>query len=199
MNLDDVLRGWEAELRHRRGEDYRLEAALGVSWCLSTMGKHSEALAKLDEFAPKRPSPELMAAWLNSRAYELAMLDRAEEALAHLDDGDLLVDDKTPAGQSLAGCIAGTRGIALLRLGRLQEAESLLLRAMDLGTSAVAREARAGGPVAQQERGLAAERWYWLSEIAERLGQPDEARRRLKLAAAAEGPYATRAQTRLGD
>jgi tetratricopeptide (TPR) repeat protein len=198
MDLDDLLARCEAELRHRRGNDYKLEAAIGVAWCLSQMGRHSEALTRLNEFAPTRPSPRLMAAWLNANAYELTMLDRASEALVHLDDAAVVVDDQTPDGKSLAGCIAGTRGIALLHLARLQEAESWLLQALEIGAAAVAAEGRSDGPVAQQERILAAERYYWLSEIADRQGQPDEARRRLEMAAAAEGPYAARASARLG-
>jgi tetratricopeptide (TPR) repeat protein len=199
MDVNSLLLHWEAELRHRVGRDYRLEAALGVSWCLSSMGRHSEALEKLDAFAPKRPSPELLALWLNSRAYELTMLGRAEEALIHLDDAATVAGQETAAGQCLTGCIMGTRGIALLHLGRLREAEDLLLGALDRGRAAAAAEGVGDGPVHQQERFLAGERWFWLSEISERQGRTDEARRRLDLAALAKGPYAERAQARLAE
>jgi tetratricopeptide (TPR) repeat protein len=192
MDVERMLQAWEAELKHRRGADFRIEAAIGIASCLSQMGRHQEALAKLDEFAPRKPAPQVMATWLNCRAYLLAMLDRPQEALAHLEDAVVLVDTSTAAGRSLAGCISGTRGIALLRLGAVQEAETFLLRAFDLGKEAMAAEG-AGGPVAEQERLLAAERWYWLAEIASRLGQADEARRRWLLASAAEGPFAARA------
>jgi len=196
---EKLLKVWEGELRHRRGADYRLEAALAVSTCLSAMGKHEEALAKLDEFAPKRPSPALMGAWLNGRAYQLTMLGRAEAALSHLEDAVVLADEETPAGRSLAGCIAGTRGIAMLRLGRLAEAETLLQQALEIGSSAVAAEDWENGPVSQQERFLESERWYWLAEVAERQGQAEEAERRLKRAAEARGPYANRAAAQLAE
>ena len=199
MDLNGLLLHWQRELRHRVGRDFRLEAALGVSWCLSSMGRHAEALEKLDEFAPKRPSPELLAHWLNSRAYELTMVGRAEEALTLLDDALVVVDSETPAGRSLKGCIMGTRGIALFHLDRLPEAEELLLGALEEGRLAAVAEGAGDGPVHQQERFLAGERWYWLSAISERQGHPTEAHRRLELAALAEGPYAERALARLAD
>ena len=116
MDVEKLLRAWEAELRHRRGADFRLEAAIGVASCLSALGRHDDALAKLDAFAPSKPAPQLLATWLNCRAYVLTMLNRADEALACLDDAAILVDTSSPSGQSLSGCISGTRGIALFHL-----------------------------------------------------------------------------------
>jgi tetratricopeptide (TPR) repeat protein len=197
VDLDGILSYWNAELRHRVGGNYRLEAALGVAWCLSAMGRHPEALQKLDELAPKRAPPELLTAWLNSRAYQLTMLGRPDEALTHLDDAEVVADRETPMGQCLVGCIMGTRGIALLHLGRIEDAEKLLKGAIDTGRAAIAAEGPEDGPVARQERLLAGERWYWLAEIAHRQGQPDEAQRRFELAATSEGPYAERALARL--
>src|SRR5256885_736927 len=43
----------------------------------------------------------------------------------------LVVDSSTADGHSLAGCITGTRGIVLLHRGRFQEAQDLLLRAIE--------------------------------------------------------------------
>jgi hypothetical protein len=128
MDLDELLRRWEAELRHRVGANHRLEAALGVSTCLSAMGRHREALERLEECVPKRPEPALLANWLNCRAYTLTMLNRAAEALVDLDDASVLVDDRQAAGLCLAGCITGTRGIAD-RVGHTGEAEERLRRA----------------------------------------------------------------------
>jgi tetratricopeptide (TPR) repeat protein len=196
-DVETSLRAWEAELRHRVGADYRLEAAIGVAACLSAREQHEEALAKLDELSPKKPSPNLLASWLNSRAYELAMLDRAAEALPCLDDAAIVVDASTPAGQSLAGCISGTRGIALFHLGRFEEAERHLLQAFATGKEAAAAEDRRGGAVAEQERWLEAERWYWLAEIATALGHADEGRRRYQLASEGDGRFARRAKARL--
>jgi tetratricopeptide (TPR) repeat protein len=199
MNLEEQLRVWEAELRHRRGDDFRLEAALSIASCLSAMGRHEEAFKRLEAFAPKRPSPNLMAQWLSSRAYLLTMMGRADEALVHLDDAGVVVDDTTTTGRLLAGCIAGTRGIAELHLGRLQDAEGNLLRALEIGDEAVAADRRPDGIVARQQRALAGERWFWLAEIANRRGDLREAARRLELAAEAEGPFADRARARRED
>jgi tetratricopeptide (TPR) repeat protein len=193
-DIETSLRAWEAELRHRVGADFRLEAAIGVAGCLSALERHEEALAKLDEFPPRKPSPNLLAMWLNNRAYQLTMLNRASEALPCLDDAAIVVDGSTPKGQTLAGCISGTRGIALFHLGSFAEAETCLLQAFAMGEEAVAAEDRRGGPVAEQERWLAAERWYWLAEIASALGHTDEARRRYQRASEGQGRFAARAR-----
>jgi tetratricopeptide (TPR) repeat protein len=196
-DAERALEVWEAELRHRRGEDFRLEAALGVASCLSALGRYEEALARLDGFAPRKPTPYLLAHWLNNRGYLLTMVGRADEALRGLEEAALVVDTTTPAGQSLAGCISGTRGIALLHRGDLREGEELLLRALAIGKEAAAAEGRRDGPIALQEEGLAVQRWYWLGECAKRLGDEQEARRRFELAAAGDGPFAERARSRL--
>jgi tetratricopeptide (TPR) repeat protein len=192
------LKSCQAQLRISAGEVARLEAAMNVAYLLGKLQRHSEALATLDGHGPRHPPPQLMARWLNGRAYVLTMLGRAEEALAHTEDAALLVDELTPLGRSLAGCITGTRGIALLHLGRLEEAEGHLMRALEIGQVAAAEEGGRDGYVARGERVLAGERWYWLAEIATRRGHEEEARRRLQTAAAADGLHAQLAHERLG-
>jgi tetratricopeptide (TPR) repeat protein len=195
--FETSLQFWQARLKTSVGEVARLEAALSVSYYLARLERHAEALATLDRHGPRHPPPQLMADWLNARAYELTALGRAGEALAHLDDAALLVDELTASGRSLAGCIAGTRGIALLHLGRLDEAEAQLLRALGMGQAATREEGRPG-PIGRSERVLAGERWYWLAEIAARRGQDEEAHRRLMTAAGADGLHALLAHERLG-
>jgi tetratricopeptide (TPR) repeat protein len=197
MTTEQVLELWRAEFARRPDGDAKLEAAICVGACLSALGRHAEAFAVLDEVPLTEPHPGLMAMWLNNRAYALVMLDRAHEAIPLLDDAILLPDDQTPFGRSTLGCITGPRGIVLLHLGQLRVAEELLLRALDIGRDAVAEEGKGNGPIAEMEQRLTAERWYWLSDVADRTDRPAEARRRLELAAAAAGPFAERASARL--
>ena len=192
------LKSYQEQLRISAGEVARLEAAMTVAYLLGKLQRSSEALETLDRYGPRHPPPQLMAQWLNARAYALTMLGRADEALAHVEDAALLVDELTPQGRSLSGCTTGTLGIALLHLGRLEEAEGHLRRALEIGAVAAAEEGRPDGLVARSERFLTGERWYWLAEIAERRGHQEEARRRLQTAAAADGPHAQLANERLG-
>jgi tetratricopeptide (TPR) repeat protein len=197
MNAEQMLKAWQAELARHKDGDRRLQAVIGVGTSLSAMGRYVEALAVLDGSPLNRPSPDLMSVWLNNRGYLLAMLNRADEALPHLEDAALLVDARTPAGHQIAGCIVGTRGIALLHLGRLDEAEKELFRALEISREAVAADGNPRGAISRTEGALTAERWYWLAEIARRQDRRDEARRRLKIATAGEGPFAARASASL--
>ena len=130
--------------------------------------RHAEALAALDAIDARDLPPQLMAIWLNNRAYFLALLGRTTEALAQLDDADALLDPRDEEGELDAeqtrGCITGTRGIALHLAGRHKEGEFHLRRALALGDKVIGREGDAGGPRSRAERALAAERWWWLAE-----------------------------------
>jgi tetratricopeptide (TPR) repeat protein len=193
MTTEGILKYWQATAARQRDGDDKLTAVLGVAACLARLGRHEEVLAELDGATLVQPSPAAMLIWLNNRAYALTLLNRAGEALPLLDDADLLADDSTAWGLSVSACVVGTRGMTLLHLDRLEDAERLLLRALEIGRDAVALENEPSGPVAVAEQQNLAERWYWLAEVARRQDRASEARERLRRAAAAEGPFAARA------
>jgi predicted RNase H-like HicB family nuclease len=110
------------------------------------------------------------------------------EALEHLRDAEELLigieeTEPVPAEhvEHLASCIIGTRGIALLHGGSLDEAEIHLERALALGTNQLEK---ASAYMLPHQQRLAAERLWWLATIAEKRG--DTARRLLCLRQASQ-------------
>jgi tetratricopeptide (TPR) repeat protein len=168
-----------------------------LSWLLCCMDDHDEALYELDQVAVDGLAVPDVASWLNGRAYVLAMLGRPNDALEHLADADDLMagEAQSPRNASLGACILGTRGIALFKLGRLEEAEALLERALKIANQSRRHHL---GEDAVGEQALAAERWWWLSEIARARGDGREAQLRLRRAASFSGtPFGLKARRTL--
>lgn len=167
-------------------------------------GRHEDAVRALDQVDVHALSPFDIAHWLNTRAYSLGLMGRTSEALEHLRDAeDLLVgiEDTEPVPpesvQVLASCIIGTRGIALLHGDSLDEAETLLERALALGATQL--EEASGYMVAVQQR-LAAERLWWLARIAEKRGDMAHRLHCLRRASKfADARYGIEARKALGD
>jgi hypothetical protein len=137
-----------------------------------------EALSDLDEIDTRTFSPYEVALWLNNRAYVLALLGSTAQAFDSLSDADELLigtEESEPAHDvdMLRACIIGTRGIALLHAGKLDEAEAHLQDAFDRGAPHLTSD---DAGVRWQEQNLAAERLWWLGLIAHKRG--DETRRR---------------------
>src|SRR5262245_34262952 len=102
MTDEELLRSWQRELARRNDRAGKLQAAVNVSGALVALGQPDEGLAVLDRFTPRAPSAQLMASWLNGRAYCLVMVGRADEGLANAQEAALLVDGTTPYGGMLA-------------------------------------------------------------------------------------------------
>lgn len=135
-----------------------------------------ESLSDLDEIDTSSFSPYEVAVWLNNRAYVLALLGLTAQAIDSLSDAEELLggDDTEHANdvEMLQACIIGTRGIALLHAGNLDEAETHLQHAYERGVPRLTSE---DAGVRWQEQNLAAERLWWLALIAHKRG--DEGRR----------------------
>jgi hypothetical protein len=159
-----------------------------------------DALAELDQVDPTGVAPMAMALWINNRAYFMARAGRAADALSELDDAEQLArNEETAVGTNLIGCIVGTRGIALHLVGRHDEAEAALQRALKLGVEAEVHEGQRGGPIREEEERLRAERWWWLSQIAAARGDLALQTERLSTAAGFDngGRFAERARASL--
>lgn len=170
---------------------------INLSCALNGLGEHQQALEELDRVSLTELQPAEVALWLNNRAYTLAFLGRASDALDNLKDATDLMsgEDNGARDPLLLSCISGTRGIALFHSGDLDGAEQALLSALRQEEEAVTLRF---DPELQVDAARTAERWYWLGEIARTRGQAGEARRRYERATHyANTEYATRAQRRL--
>ena len=170
---------------------------INLSCALNGLGEHQQALEELDRVSLTERQPAEVALWLNNRAYTLAFLGRASDALDNLKDATDLMsgEDNGARDPLLLSCISGTRGIALFHSGDLDGAEQALLLALRQEEEAVTLRF---DPELQVDAARTAERWYWLGEIARARGQHSEARRRYERAAQQDGAeYATRAKQRL--
>jgi tetratricopeptide (TPR) repeat protein len=171
------LLGW---VRFRR--ETRASVRVSLAACALGMDDYERALAVLDRQDPGELADALRAAWLNNRAYALVRAERdAREALS-----------QSETAISLRPDVAGfrhTRGIALLRLGRLDEA----IRELDGLWSAIAGD----------ERGhlLEAERCYDLGLAWRAKGEPEYAADYFQRArrASPDSPWANRAGRFLDD
>lgn len=145
----------------------RVSSSIGVS-------SLDDVLSDLDRIDTSGFSHYEIALWLNNRAYVLALLGSTTESLEHLSDADELLagaDEADPsiryAVELLASCIAGTRGIALLHAGTLDDAETSLQDAFERGAVYLGSE---NATIVVQQQHLAAERLWWLAVIAEKRG-----------------------------
>lgn len=159
---------------------------INLACALNGLGDHAEALEELDRVSLKDLQPSEVALWLNNRAYTLAFLGRADDALDNLNDADELMagDDTLSRDPLLAACISGTRGIAYYNKGDLDGAEKALLLALRQEEDGVAMQF---DPEWQVDPARTAERWFWLGEIARTRGDFAEARRRYERASAHTG------------
>lgn len=99
----------------RIGRDARASVRVSLAACALGREHHDRALAILDRVEVDRLGDAVRAAWLNNRAYALSRAGRTpREALEHSDQAIALRPD-------VAG-FRHTRGIALLGLGRTDEA-----------------------------------------------------------------------------
>jgi tetratricopeptide (TPR) repeat protein len=156
---------------------------INLACALNGLKEYELALEELDRVTLRHLHPSQVALWLNNRAYTLALLGRADDALDNLRDAeDLLVGEEALVRDpSLMACISGTRGIALFRKGQLDPAEKALELALRLEDDSVAYQF---DPETEANPARTAERWWWLSEIARQRGDDREARLRLERAAA---------------
>ncbi len=155
---------------------------INLACALNGMKRYAQSLDELDRVDLKHLSSSQAALWLNNRAYTLTLLGKPEDALSHLGDAeDLLIgeDGKDPM---LAACIAGTRGIALYHKGDFDDAEQALQLALRLEEDLVAHPPGIDADLLANPA-RTAERWWWLSQIAEARGDPLESRVRLQRAA----------------
>lgn len=163
-----------------------------------------EVLRELDQVDVRDFSPFDVALWLNNRAYVLALQGCTPEALAHLRDAEeLLIGVEDPEllirhePELLVSCIIGTRGIALLHGGSIDEAEVHLDDALALGMRHLESH---DAEFAYVQRFLAAERLWWLAMIAEKRGDAEHRMERLRRASEfAETPYGEKARQALGN
>lgn len=185
---------WWRRRRARRELD-RVSSTIGVS-------SLHDALSGLDRIDTSGLTTYEIASWLNNRAYVLALLGSTTEALQHLSDADELLAGSEATDpvtryslEVLASCVIGTRGIALLHAGSLDEAEADLQHAFDRGAPHIGSDDAAIAHVQQQ---LAAERLWWLALIAEKRG---DASRRVELlrraSAFAATPFGAKAREAL--
>ncbi len=194
-----LVRDYRNLLRRDLPPTYEPKVRMVLSWLLCCMEDHDEALYELDQVATAELGVVDVASWLNGRAYVLAMLGRPEEALDHLREADeLLTGEETSARRSsLEACIVGTRGISLFKIGKLEEAEEHLWRALKLGNQA---RRHTLGEDTVGEQALLAERWWWLSEVARARGDEREALLRLRRAGSFSGtPFGLRARRALAE
>lgn len=170
---------------------------INLACAMNGTGEHQQALEELDRVILSELQPAEVALWLNNRAYTLAFLGRAADALDNLKDADELMagEDLGARDPLLSSCISGTRGIALFHGGDLDGAEAALLLALKQEEEGVTMRF---DPECQVDPARTAERWYWLAEISRSRGVLSEARRRYERAAAhADTDYGTRAGRRL--
>lgn len=126
--------GW---VRFRR--ETRASVQVSLAACALGLDDYERALTVLDRHDPSGFPDALRAAWLNNRAYALVRAERdAREALHQSETAIALRPD-------VAG-FRHTRGIALLRLGRLDEA----IRELDGLWSTIATDDR--GQLLEAER-----------------------------------------------
>lgn len=192
-----LVRDYRNLLKRDLPPTFEQRVRMVLSWLLSHMEDYEESLYELDQVAVDKLSVPEVAAWLNNRAYVLVMLGRPADAIDHLSEAEELLAGEAQSGQnlSLQACITGTRGIALYREGKLEEAEAALQHALRLANQN--RRNHLGDDPAG-EHALTAERWWWLAEIARARGDEREAGLRLRKAAAfAETPFGIRARRTL--
>lgn len=166
--------------------------------------RHEDAVHALDQVDLHALSPWDIAHWLNARAYALGLMGCTTEALEHLRDAEELltgIEDTEPVPaelvEVLASCIIGTRGIALLHGGSLDEAGTHLERALALGASQLEK---ASADMLPEQQRLAAERLWWLATIAEKRGDTAHRLRCLRRASQfCDTRYGAEACKALGD
>ena len=156
---------------------------INLACALNGLKQYHEALEELDKVELKHLSPNQIALWLNNRAYTLTLLGQPEDALDNLRDAEELLsgDDGQPKDPSLTACIAGTRGIALYHQGDYERAESALQLALSLEDDGVRSQFELAAEV---DPARTAERWWWLSQVAQARGEAEQARAHLCRAAA---------------
>lgn len=156
---------------------------INLAYSLSALEEYEQALTELDRVSLKILTLNQVVLWLNNRAYNLAKLDRVDEALDHLQDAqELLVgDDGLSKDAALASCIHSTRGMVLLQKGDLEHAEKSLQLALRLEIDNTT--VQFDSVTQEGDPGRTAERYYWLSEISKRRGNEAERQARLKQAA----------------
>jgi tetratricopeptide (TPR) repeat protein len=149
--------------------------------------KHDHALAELDRIDVKLLGHDLLCLWLNSRAYNLAHLGRAEEALDAIGDAEEMRADDVTSPLFPHSAITGTRGIALFAAGQLEQAEACLRQAvaMDEGPEGETSVGAGADDVhrTQMIDRLQAERYWWLGRVATSRGDAAGARASLTRAA----------------
>lgn len=153
-----------------------------------------QSLADLDALDLDGASVFDIALWLNNRAYVLVqtgVFDQALESLAEAED--LLEGDKDRSW--LISCIIGTRGIAQLHAGDLDEAERNLEHALAMDDSNVDHD---DNYTRFYARRLTSERLWWLAAIAEKRGHQRTRLDRLEAAAQfGDTPFGERARAAL--
>lgn len=170
---------------------------INLACALNGLSEHAQALEELDRIDLSQLLPAEVALWLNNRAYTLVFLGQPTDALDNLVDADELLagDDGLSRDGQLVACISGTRGIAQLHLSQLDEAEKSLQLALHKDEEGQAQQF---DPEAQTDSVRAAERWFWLGEVARKRGEPGIARKRYERAAAAPtAAFGRRAQEAL--
>jgi hypothetical protein len=127
-----------------------------------------QSIAELDALDLRNASAFEIALWLNNRAYALAQTGSSGLALEHLVEAEELLEGEDAHLQDfLYSCIIGTRGIAQLHAGLLNDADANLERALALDLPAIDD---ADEHIAFNARHLTAERLWWLAVIAEKRG-----------------------------
>ena len=161
---------------------------INLAYSFTALEQYEQSLLELDRVSLKNLPPNQVALWLNNRAYVLSKIDRFEEGLDHLQDAqELLIGaDGTTQDSALAACINSTRGLIFLKQGDLERAEKALQLALQLEANLSTRVFESISQGAEGDPHRTAERWYWLSEIANLRG--NETLRLMRLERSARYP-----------
>lgn len=178
-----LCRYYRLALAHRLPPRDEQLIRINLACACNGLADHRQALEELDKVALAHLSPAQVALWLNNRAYTLALLGRADDALDNLKDAEELLggDEDSLRDLSLRACMAGTRGIALYEKGDLGAAEQALREALHLEED---HASFSPDLAAEPNPARTAERWWWLGQIARARGDVAEQRRCLRRAAA---------------
>jgi tetratricopeptide (TPR) repeat protein len=157
-----------------------------------------DAVAALDPSLAKHLPALELAHWLINRGYYLALADRFDEALGELERAEIILQGEEAVDARLNyTCVLGNRGLVALRRGQPHEAEPLIERA-HREAQAIVETLDDGDARLKHTRGWHAERFVWLSEIAQLRGDDELARARLREAAKVDdGHWATLARRKL--
>ena len=146
---------------------------INLACALNGLSEHAQALEELDRVSLQQLSSLEVALWLNNRAYTLVFLGQSADALDNLKDADELLAGDEGGGRDplLTACISGTRGIALYHQGDYERAESALQLALSLEDDGVHSQFELAAEV---DPARTAERWWWLSQVAQARGEAEQ-------------------------